>query len=162
MSQRKLVSLDELCGNSLSQIGVQQNSRWDALTALVDLTKQYSEHEHKTLMDVIGSRRTIDAHSTAQDAEEQENILTQAMGRLMAIAEAYPDLKANTMYKETMDGVKQYEENVRHSRMVYNDTVTKFNRTVRQIPVCFIARPMGFSIREYLKTEDSKTQMPKM
>ncbi|MEG1436422.1 MAG: LemA family protein, partial [Oscillospiraceae bacterium] len=73
MSQRKLVSLDELCGNSLSQIGVQQNSRWDALTALVDLTKQYSEHEHKTLMDVIGSRRTIDAHSTAQDAEEQEN-----------------------------------------------------------------------------------------
>lgn len=162
MSQRKLVSLDELCGNGLSQIGVQQNSRWDALKALADLTKQYSEHEYKTLMDVIGSRRTIDSNSTAQEAEEQENMLTQAMGKLMAVAEAYPDLKANTMYKETMDGVKQYEENVRHSRMVYNDTVTKFNRTVRQIPVCFIAGPMGFNKREYLKTEDDKTQMPSM
>ena len=162
MSQRSLVSLDELCGNALSQIGVQQNSRWDALSALADLTKNYSAHEHKTLMDVIGSRRSIDSNSSAQEAEEQENMLTQAMGRLMAVAEAYPDLKANQMYKETMDGVKQYEENVRHSRMVYNDTVTKFNRTVRQIPVCFIAGPMGFNKREYLKTEDTKTQMPSM
>lgn len=162
MSQRKLVSQDELCGNALSQIGVQQNSRWDALTALADLTKQYSEHEHKTLMDVIGSRRTIDATSSAQETEEQENMLTQAMGRLMAIAEAYPDLKANTTYIETMEGVKQYENNVRMSRMVYNDTVTSFNRSVRQIPICFVARMFGFNIREYLKTEDDKKQMPSM
>ena len=162
ISQRKLVSLDELCGNALSQIGVQQNSRWDALTALADLTKNYSQHEHKTLMDVIRARRAIDSTSTAQETEEQENMITQAMGKLMAIAEAYPDLKANEMYKETMDGVKQYEENVRHSRMVFNDTVTKFNRAVRQIPMCFIAGPMGFSKREYLKTQEEKTQMPSM
>lgn len=162
MTQRKLVILEERCGNALSQIGVQQNSRWDALTALSDLTKQYSEHEYKTLMNVIGERRTVDSTSSAQEAEAQENLITQAMGRLMAIAEAYPDLKANTMYKETMDGVKQYEENVRYSRMAYNDTVTKLNSTVRQIPTSFIAKPLGFEKREYLKTEDVKTQMPKM
>ena len=58
-AQRKLVSADELCKNALSQIGVQQNSRWDALTALAELTKGYSEHEYKTLMDVIGQRTAI-------------------------------------------------------------------------------------------------------
>lgn len=161
-AQRQLVNIDELCGNALSQIGVQQNSRWDALTALADLTKGYSEHEHKTLMDIIAQRKPIGATSTTEEAQEQENILTQAMGKFMAVAEAYPDLKANDMYGKTMDSVKQYEENVRHSRMIFNDTVTKFNRNVRQIPMCFIANAMGFKVREYLQTEDDKKDMPSM
>ena len=62
--QRRLVSIDELCGNAMSQIGVQQNTRWDALNALADLTKQYDEHEYNTLKDVIAHRQPITANST--------------------------------------------------------------------------------------------------
>ena len=160
--QRRLVSIDELCGNAMSQIGVQQNTRWDALNALADLTKQYDEHEYNTLKDVIAQRKPITAQSTAADAEAQENFLTQAMSRFMAVAEQYPDLKANSMYIETLKGVKQYEENVRLARMTYNDTVTKFNRVVRQFPTSLIAGLLGFPVKDYLQTEDMKKDMPDM
>lgn len=160
--QRRLVSIDELCGNAMSQIGVQQNTRWDALNALADLTKQYDEHEYNTLKDVIAHRQPITANSTAADAEAQENFLTQAMSRFMAVAEQYPDLKANTMYIETMQGVKQYEENVRLARMTYNDTVTKFNRVVRQFPTSLVAGMLGFPVKDYLQTEEAKKDMPDM
>ncbi|MBQ8469950.1 MAG: LemA family protein [Clostridia bacterium] len=160
--QRRLVSIDELCSNAMSQIGVQQNTRWDALNALADLTKQYDEHEYNTLKDVISHRQAITANSTAADAEAQENFLTQAMSRFMAVAEAYPDLKANTMYTETMQGVKQYEENVRLARMTYNDTVTKFNRVVRQFPTSIVAGMLGFPVKDYLQTEEAKKDMPDM
>ena len=66
--QRNLVSLDEACKNAMSQIGVQQSSRWDALTALAELTKSYNEHEYNTLKDVIAQRMTITSSSSAEDA----------------------------------------------------------------------------------------------
>lgn len=160
--QRRLVSIDELCGNAMSQIGVQQNTRWDALNALADLTKQYDRHEYQTLKEVIGQRQAITAQSTPKDAEAQETFLDEAMSRFLAVAEAYPELKANTLYIETMNGVKQYEENVRLARMTYNDTVTKFNRVVRQFPTNLIAGMLHFPIKDYLKTEDTKKDMPDM
>lgn len=161
-TQRSLVEIDELCSNALSQIGVQQNSRWDALGALADLAKQYSDHEHQTLMDVIGRRRPISGESSAADANAQENMITEAMDKIMAISEAYPDLKANTLYTQTMENVNKYEQNVRMSRMTFNDTVTKYNRLLRQIPTCFIAGVMGFSKRDYLETPAGKAEMPSM
>jgi len=161
-AQRSLVNADELCSNALSQIGVQQNSRWDALGALADLTRQYSDHEYQTLMDVIGKRRSITASSSVADANAQENMLTEAMGKIMAISEAYPDLKANTMYTQTMESVNKYEQNVRMSRMTFNDAVTKYNRLLRQIPTSFIAGAFGFSKRDYLDTPQEKTEMPSM
>lgn len=160
--QRSLVHLDELCFNALSQIGVQQQSRWDALTALAELTKSYSEHEYKTLMDVISKRQPINGNSTAAEVNAQENMLTEAMSRFMAVAEAYPDLKANDMYKQTMESVNTYENNVRQSRMVYNDTVTKFNRFVRQIPSNIVASFLHFSTRDYLEEDKAKSSMPTM
>lgn len=161
-AQRSLVNTDELCSNALSQIGVQQNSRWDALSALADLTKQYSDHEYQTLMDVIGKRRSITGSSSASDVNAQENMLTEAMGKIMAITESYPDLKANTMYTQTMDSVNRYEQNVRMSRMTFNDTVTRYNRLLRQIPTSFVASAFGFSKRDYLDTPEGKVEMPSM
>lgn len=161
-TQRGLVHTDELCGNALSQIGVQQASRWDALTALAQLTKNYSEHEYKTLMDTVGARRPVTGQSRAAEVDAQENMLTQAFTHLMAVAEAYPDLKAQQVYQQTMGSVNEYENNVCRSRMVYNDTVTRFNRMVRQLPGCFLAGPLGFGVREYLQADSQKTDMPSM
>lgn len=160
--QNRLVHTEELVSNSLSQIGVQQASRWDALTALADMTKQYSDQEYKTLMDTIAARQGVTGKTPAGEVDKQEGMLQQATGRLMAVAEAYPDLKANTLYINTMNSIKGYEENVRMSRMVYNDTVTKFNRLVRSLPGSLVAGGLGFAPHEYLKEDAAKANMPSM
>ena len=160
--QRKLVSQDELCQNAMSQIGVQQQSRWDAITALVDLTKSYNEHEYNTLKDVIAARRQINGNSTAADAQEQEEKISAALRQINVVAEQYPDLKANENYGKAMDSVNVYENQVRQSRMVYNDTVTKFNRCVRQFPDSFVASMLHFSVKDYLKDPGEKAEMPKI
>ncbi len=160
--QRKLVEKDELCKNALSQIGVQQASRWDALTALVELVKSYNEHEYNTLRDVIAMRKTITGESTAADAQAQEQALGTLVRNINVVAEQDPDLKANENYAKTMDAVNVYENQVRMSRMTYNDTVTKYNKEIRQFPTSIVAGILGFSTREYLNEAVGKTDMPSM
>lgn len=160
--QNNLVHAEELVGNALSQIGVQQASRWDALNALADLTKGYSDQEYKTIMDTIKARQGIDPKSSAAAVDAQEAMLQQGLGRINALAEAYPDLKSNTLYLKTMDDVKHYEDNVRMSRMVYNDTVTKYNRLVRSLPGSLLAGGLGFAARDYLQDDPAKAEMPVM
>ncbi|MBO6119597.1 MAG: LemA family protein [Lachnospiraceae bacterium] len=161
-TQRMLVSLDENVNNAMSQIGVNLTSRFDALTGLLDLVKGYNEHEYKTLSDVIKMRTSIGGTSKASDVEAQENMISEAIGKIMAVAEAYPDLKSNTNYQNLMNSLNDYETKVRQSRLVYNDSVTKLNRTIRMFPTSLIAPIFGIVARDYLKTEDSKAEMPSM
>lgn len=160
--QRKLVSAEELCKNSMSQIGVQQNSRWDALTSLAELVKSYNEHEYKTIMEVIGQRKEINPSSSAAEAQVQEDALSKAFGQIKLVVERYPELKANQQYLKTMDSVNTYENQVRLARMTYNDTVTKFNRMVRQFPDSIIAGLLRFTTKDYLAEPAGKTDMPSM
>lgn len=160
--QRKLVNQDELCKNSMSTIGVQQESRWDALTGMVELIKSYNEHEYNTLRDVIAQRRPIDGNSSAEEADLQENLMSQVASRLNVVIEQYPDIKANPNYTKAMDAVDKYTNMVRTSKMVYNDTATNYNKLIRQIPDSFVASLFGFKVREYLKIEDQKTGMPSL
>jgi LemA protein len=160
--QRKLVGQDELCQNAMSTIGVQQESRWDALTGMVELIKSYNEHEYNTLRDVIAQRRPIDGNSSAEEADLQENLMSQVASRLNVVIEQYPDIKANANYTKAMDAVDKYTNMVRTSKMVYNDTATNYNKLIRQIPDSFVASLFGFKVREYLKIEDQKTGMPSL
>lgn len=160
--QRKLVNQDELCKNSMSTIGVQQESRWDALTGMVELIKSYNEHEYNTLRDVIAQRRPIDGNSSAEEADQQENLMGQVASRLNVVIEQYPDIKANENYAKAMDAVDKYTNMVRTSKMVYNDTATNYNKLIRQIPDSFVASLFSFKVREYLKIEDQKTGMPSL
>lgn len=161
-AQRKLVVMDENINNAMSQIGVQLSSRWDALSALLDLTKGYAEHEYKTLSDTIKMRSTINSSSTAADVNKQENMFTEAIGRIMAVAESYPELKANENYIKTMDSVNEYEKTVRQSRLIYNDSVTKLNRAIRMFPTSIAAGILNIKSRDYLEADDRKTDMPNM
>lgn len=160
--QRKLVSSDELCQNSMSQIGVQQQSRWDAVSALVKLTKSYNEHEYNTLVDVIKQRKDISRTSAAADANAQEDVLVAAAAKIRFVAEQYPELKADATYAKTMDSLNNYENQVRMSRMVFNDSVTKYNRIVRQFPDSIVASILKFPLREYLKEVESKRELPEI
>lgn len=160
--QRELVGKDEKCQNAMSQIGVQQNSRWDALTALAELVKSYNEHEYNTLKDVIASRKPINQNSTAADVEAQEKAMNELARQIDVVVERYPELKANENYKQAMESVNMYENQVRTARMVYNDTVTAFNKMVRQFPESFVASLLHFEKKEYLKEPEGKTEMPSM
>lgn len=162
-AQRKLVVLDENVSNAMSQIGVQLSSRFDALTALLDLTKGYAKHESETLIETIKSRRSmITAKSTPEDVQRQEGIIAEALGRIAIVSEQYPELKANETYIKTMDAVQTFENMVRTSRLIYNDSVTKLNREIRMFPVSMIAGMLGFHQRYYLEEQAAKTDMPSM
>ena len=159
--QNKLVQSDELCNNALKQINVQQVSRYDAIKALVKLTREYASYESETLEKVIAQRKiTSAANPTISEINENEAALQQMSARLIAVAEQYPDLKANQNYQQTMADIKQYEENVRLSRMTFNDTVTKCNNMVRMFPGSLVAGILGFAKREYLADEPAKKDYP--
>ena len=160
--QRELVGKDEKCQNAMSQIGVQQNSRWDALTALAELVKSYNEHEYNTLKDVIASRKPIGQNSSAADVEAQEKAMNELARQIDVVVERYPELKANENYRQAMESVNMYENQVRTARMVYNDTVTAFNKIVRQFPESFVASLLHFEKKDYLKEPEGKTEMPSM
>ena len=103
------------------------------------------------------------AHWQGEDGtsvNSQEEALSAATARIRLVAEQYPDLKASQTYAKTMDSLNSYENQVRTSRMVFNDTVTKYNRIVRQFPDSIVASAFRFSEREYLKEPEGKTEMP--
>ncbi len=162
-TQRRLVVLDENISNAMSQIGVQMSSRFDALTALLDLTKGYAKHESETLIETIKSRRSvITATSTPDNVLKQEGVISEALGRIAMVTEQYPELKANQNYIKTMESVEKIENMVRNSRLIYNDSVTKLNREIRMFPVSAIAGMLGFGQRDYLEAQEAKADMPRM
>ena len=162
-TQRKLVMLGENIGNAMSQIGVQLSSRFDALTALLDLTKGYARHESETLIETIKSRRSvITAKSTPDDVLRQEGVISEALGRIAMVTEQYPELKSNQTYIKTMDAVQTFENMLRTSRLIYNDSVMKLNREIRMFPVSMISGMLRFRQREYLVEQAAKADMPSM
>lgn len=161
-TQRELVDMDEKCKNALSQIQVQLNSRWDALLALAKAATSYAQHEGETLAATIAARRGVEIR-TAADVNEQQDAFSEVLSRLMAVNESYPELKAYGLYEKAMSGIKEYEENVRMARMIYNDTTTRFNRYVRQWPSSMVASQLHFETREYLTVDDKqKKNMPEL
>lgn len=158
LTQRKFVSLEEKMKNAFSQINVQMKSRWDAVTNLVEMTKQYTKYEHDTLVDVI-SKRTASV-SGPEDLAQSEASLRSVMGRLNVVAEQYPQLGANTVFLKTMGEIKDYEEKVRLSRMVYNDCVTKMNMMARQWPSSMVAAMLHFSTHELLPEDQTVVNAP--
>ena len=159
--QNKLVKADELSKNALRQINVQQMSRFDAIKALVKLTREYSAHESDTLKGVIESRKMVSSPApTVADIQQNEQNLRAITAQVNAVAEQYPDLKANQLFIKTMDDIKGYEENVRLSRMTFNDTVTRFNNQARMFPGSIVASMLGFPPKEYLAEDVSKADFP--
>ena len=161
--QNRLVKSDELCNNALKQINVQQISRFDALKALIKLTREYASYEADTLEKIVKERKLVSSpNPTAADINANEEALAAIGAKLIAVAEAYPDLKASANYQQTMKDIKDYEENVRLSRMTFNDTVTRFNQQVRVFPTSLVAGILGFAKRDYLADDVSKKDYPEI
>lgn len=161
-AQRKLVNADELSKNALSQIGVQQNSRWDALTAIADQIRSYNEHEYETLKRVIEQRSPVNRDSSVTDVQAQETKIAEALKMVNLVVERYPDLKANELYNKSIENINLYENQVRLSRMTFNDSVTKYNKLIRMFPDNIAAMIFRFNAKDYLSEPQGKTDMPSM
>ena len=152
---RRLAVMEENVNNAMAQIGVQLSSRFDALTALLDLTKGYAVHESQTLIETIKARRSvITAASTPDDVLKQERVISGVLSRISTMAEQYPELKASENYAKRICAVGSYERMVRTSRLIYNDSVTKLNRELRMFPSSLLAGAFGFRQRDYLEATE--------
>lgn len=159
-SYNNFVTLAERVENGKAQIAAQIESRWDAVKNLISATKEYAKHESEVLENITEKRASLNQNSSMDEIEANDTQLNNVVGRLIAISESYPDLKASNVYQTTMESVNKFENNVRHSRMIYNDTVTKYNRQIKQFPSNFIASLFKFSPKEYFERTESKAEMP--
>lgn len=113
------------------------------------------------LIDTLKPRRSvITAQSTPEDVTVQEGIISETLDRVTMIVEQHPELKTNKNYVKYMDAVDSYEKMVRTSRLIYNDSASKFNRELRMFPTSLLGRIFGFSQRNYMETPQEKIDMP--
>ncbi len=159
--QRRLVVLDENIGYSMCQIGVQLSSRFDALMTILNLVKGYAGDEDEALIETVKSRRkTLTSKSSPDEVLRQEELIFETLGRIAMMAEQYPELKANQTYWKAMDAVEIFDNMLRTSRLIYNDSVMKLNREIRMLPISMIAGVLGFRKREYLEEKSERVDMP--
>jgi LemA protein len=141
--------------NAWAQVDVQLKRRHDLIPNLVETVKGYAAHERGTFDEVTQART---AAQQAQGPEQQgaaENVLTQALGRLFAVAENYPQLRATENFQQLQAQLSETEQNIAISRQVYNDTVLTYDNALQTVPTNIIAGIFNFRSREYFQTDDA-------
>ncbi len=150
-----LVRLRNRIENAWAQIDVQLQRRYDLIPNLVETVKGYAAHEKGVFEQVTQARASaIGAHGVAAQAEAETGV-TSALKSLFAVAEAYPDLKANQNFVALQEELSGTEGKIAYARQFYNDTVQGYNTKIQQFPTVFIARTMGFEEREYFEADDT-------
>ena len=140
--------------NAWSQVEVQLKRRWDLIPNLVESVKGYAAHERGTFEAVTNARAAAQNAKGPAEAAQAEGILSQALGRLFAVAEAYPELRATENFQQLQAQLSETEDKVAVSRQVYNDTVLTYNNSIQTFPGAVVAGPFGFTKREFFEVED--------
>jgi LemA protein len=149
-----LVRLRNRVDNAWAQVEVQLKRRWDLIPNLVETVKGYAAHERETFEAVTAARARAQQATNPAEAAQAEGILGAALGRLFAVAEAYPELQADENFRQLQGELAETENRVATSRQVYNDTVLTYNNAVQTFPGLVVAGPFGFSIREFFEVEE--------
>jgi len=150
------VKLRNIVEESWKQIDVELHRRYDLIPNLVETVKGYAAHERQTFENVTAARAAaVSPGATPGEQAVQENMLTSALRQLLAVAEAYPDLKANQNFLDLQNQLRDTEDKIAVSRQVYNDTVLTFNNAIQVFPAVLIAGPFGFTKREFYEVEDA-------
>ena len=150
----RLVTLRNRVENAWAQVDVQLKRRYDLIPNLVETVKGYAAHERETFEAVTAARTRAQAAQGPAEQGAAEGLLGQALGRLFAVAEAYPELQADENFRQLQTELAETENKVAVSRQVYNDTVLTYNNTVQTFPGLVLAGPFGFSIREFFEVEE--------
>jgi LemA protein len=148
--------------NAWSQINVQLKRRFDLIPNLVETVKGYASHERGTFEEVTAARTKYMSAGTPADMMKANGELSQALGRLFAVAEAYPELKANTNFLELQSELTKTEDKISFTRQFYNDVVMEYNNSVQMFPSSFIASIMGFKEEPFFNVEESEKSAPQV
>ena len=170
-SYNGLVSMDENVSNQWANVETQYQRRSDLIPNLVNTVKGYAKHESETLESVMAARSQatqvkIDpSNCTPQQLaayQKAQGDVTTALGKLLAITENYPDLKANQNFLELQSQLEGTENRINVARKDFNDTAKKYNTSLRRFPRNIIASMFGFEKRNYFEAEDGAEKAPKV
>jgi LemA protein len=158
-----LVSLKYQVGNAWKQIDVQLKRRHDLIPNLIASVRGEMQFEQDTLEKVIAARNSAVAARGVAETAEKENVLTQTLSRLFALAENYPNLKANESVKTLMEELTSTENKIGFARQYYNDVATRFNTAQNVFPDNLIAQAFKFQpVELYEITEPAEREVPKV
>lgn len=147
-------------GNAWAQIEVQLKRRRDLIPNLVETVKGYAAHEQGTFEAVTQARAAAAGAKTPAAIGAAEGMLSQALGRLFAVAEAYPELKANQNFLDLQAQLNETENRIAVSRQVYNDTVLTYNNAIQVVPAALVAGALGFAKKEFFEIADAGDREP--
>ena len=133
---------------------MQLRKRYDLVPNLVETVKGYAAHERGVLEEVTDARARAQAAQGVEEQGQAENALSAALGRLFAVAEAYPDLKASASFTQLQSQLAEIEGDIAVSRQVYNDTVLTYENARETVPTNIVAGLFGFEAREYFELEE--------
>lgn len=159
----RLVGLRNRINTQWRQIDVELKRRYDLVPNLVETVKGYAAHEKETLQKVVEARQIAIDAKTIEEQGDAENMLTSALRSIFALAEAYPDLKANTNFLQLQGELSELENVIAAARAAYNEAVLPYNNTVQMFPSNIVAGMSGFGLREYFEVTDPKVrEVPKV
>jgi LemA protein len=155
-----LVAMRQRVDQAYADIDVQLHQRHDLIPNLVETVKGYAAHERETLDAVIAARNRATQAQGPADQAAAEGMLTGALGRLFALAEAYPDLKANQNFLGLQSELANVEDKLAAARRFFNNAVSEFNAAIQSFPAVLFAKSLGFREREFFDVgEDRRAEM---
>lgn len=159
MTYNRLVALRQRVEQAFSDIDVQLKQRHDLIPNLVETVKGYAGHERGTLDDVIKARnQAMSAHNPDQIATT-ESQLSSALGRLIALSEAYPDLKASANFQQLASELSDVENKISASRRFFNNAVQEYNTGIQQFPAVLFAATFGFSRKDFFDIGSNRAEI---
>jgi LemA protein len=158
----KIIRLENRIDNSWAQIDVQLKRRADLIPNLMETVKGYMKHEKEVLENVTKARSAIMSAKTPQKNIEADNMLTGALKSLFAVAENYPDLKANQNFLSLQDELTHTEDKIAYSRQHYNDSVLSYNNTIETFPGVIFAKRMNKKERDMLQVPEAARELPEV
>jgi len=150
----RFIVLRNRIDNGWSQIDVQLRRRYDLIPNLVETVKGYAAHEREVFQKVTEARAAMTSATTVAEQGQAQNMITQALKSLFAVAEAYPELKANQNFMMLQEELAGTESKIAYARQFYNDTVMAFNTMVQSFPANLLAGAFGFTQRDYFPMEE--------
>lgn len=159
-SYNSLVAAEETVNSAWSQVENQLQRRTDLIPNLVNTVKGYASHEETIFTEVTKAREKLIAAGTVAEKAEADQELSSSVSRLLAIAENYPELKADANFRQLADELAGTENRIATARMDYNNAVQAYNTNIRKFPTVIVARIFGFEPKEYFKAEENANKVP--
>ena len=158
----RIISLENRFQNAWSQIDVQLKRRVDLIPNLVETVKGYAAHEKTVFEEVARSRQALMSAKGINESAQAANQMTSALGRLFAIAENYPELKANENFKMLQEELSSVENKIAYARQFYNDAVLQYNNAIETVPGVFMAGPMNKKQAVFLEIPEAEREVPQV